>query len=411
MTTWASQEQKSATMRICLVSREFPPDTHTGGIGTYTQKTSAAMARLGHETHVVTAAAKPAADYQENGVYVHRIQEPDDRGPLPFSVAHTRAVAAAIARIPGDLDIVQACEWNGEAFWYTTSTHRGTKLVTRLATPHFVVERLNESAQPRRLRRGMVTRTLERVQTLRSDGIISPTRALARIVCDGWHIAPERVTVVPTGASLNQSAAALDAPLPDSLRGESYLLYFGRLERRKGVHILGAALPAVFARYPDLKAVFVGEDLAADGQPMAEVIRQLATPYADRLIFLPRMAQGDLFPIIRAARLVTLPSLWENLANTCLEAMQLARPVIATWGCGFEEVIEDNVNGYLATPGDASALATRIQDALADEAAAERIGQAAQSRALEFSVDAMAARLADYYERLIAAGDRNRVSA
>ena len=398
-------------MRICLVSREFPPDTHTGGIGTYTYKTSAALARLGHETHVVTAAPRPAAHYQEQGVSIHRIQEPAERGPLPYSVAHTRAVAAAIARIPGDLDIVQACEWNGEAFWYTTSTHRNTKLVTRLATPHFVVERLNESSQPRGLRRGVVTRTLERVQTLRSDGIISPTRALANIVCDGWHIAPERVTVVPTGASLNQTAAALDAPLPDILQGQHYLLYFGRLERRKGVHILGAALPTVLERYPDLKAVFVGEDLAADGQPMADLIRQRAAPYADRLIFLPRMAQGDLFPIIRAARLVALPSLWENLANTCLEAMQLARPVIATWGCGFEEVIEDNVSGYLTTPDDAPALAARILAALADPVAAERIGQSAQRRAQEFSVDAMAARLADYYERLIAAGDRSRVSA
>jgi glycosyltransferase involved in cell wall biosynthesis len=411
MVAWASQEQKIASMRICLVSREFPPYTLTGGIGAYTHKTVAALARLGHETHVVTAAAMPPADYEENGVSIHRIQEPDERGPLPFSVAHTRAVASAIARIPGDLDIVQACEWNGEAFWYTTSTHRRTKLVTRLATPHFVVERLNESSQPRGLRRGVVTRTLERVQTLRSDGIISPTRALASIVCDGWHIAPERVTVVPTGASLNQSAAALDAQLPGALQGERYLLYFGRLERRKGVHILGAALPTVLAHHPDLKVVFIGEDLAADGQPMAELIRQLATPYADRLTFLPRMAQGDLFPIIRAARLVTLPSLWENLANTCLEAMQLARPVIATWGCGFEEVIEDNVSGYLATPGDAPALAARILDALADEAAAERIGQAAQRRAQEFSVDAMAARLANYYERLIAAGDRSAVSA
>jgi len=62
-------------------------------------------------------------------------------------------------------------------------------------------------------------------------------------------------------------------------------------------------------------------------------------------------------------------------------------------------------------PDDAPALAARILDALADPAAAERIGQAAQRRAQEFSVDAMSARLADYYERLIAAGDRSRVSA
>ncbi len=397
-------------MRICLVSREYPPMTLTGGIGAYTSKTSAALARLGHEVHVVTASQQPAAEYAENGVFVHRLCEAGDRrGLLPDSLAHARAVAAAIARLPGRLDIVQACEWAGEAFWYACAPQRQARLVTRLATPHFLVERLNDAhaAAPQRiLRRGMVTRTMERVQTRRSDGIISPTRALAQIVCERWGIAPERVTVVPTGANLGQTAASLDAPVPQALRGEQYLLYFGRLERRKGVHVLGAALPAVFAAHPTLKAVFVGEDLTFEGQPMADVIRGLAAPYADRLIFLPRMSQQELFPIIRAARLVVLPSLWENLANTCLEAMQLGRPVIATWGCGFEEVIEDGVSGFLTQPGDAASLTAGIQTALADEVRAERVGQAAGQRAQEFSIDAMATRLADYYSQLLLAGDR-----
>lgn len=398
-------------MRICLVSREYPPETHTGGIGTYTYKTAAALARLGHEAHVVTASQQPAADYTENGVYVHRICEAGGRGllrPLPDSLAHAQAVAATIARIPGRLDIVQACEWAGEAFWYACAPQRRARLVTRLATPHFLVERLNDAAPQRLLRRGVVTRTIERVQTRRSDGIISPTRALAQIVCEGWGIAPERVTVVPTGANLGQTAASLDAPIPQALRGIDYLLYFGRLERRKGVHTLGAALPAVFAAHPTLKAVFVGEDLTYEGQPMADVIRSLAAPYAERLIFLPRMPQQELFPIIRSARLVALPSLWENLANTCLEAMQLGRPVVATWGCGFEEVIEDGVSGYLTAPGDVESLTAGLLTALADKAGAERVGQAAERRAQEFSVDAMVARLADYYSRLIVAGDRRK---
>ncbi len=394
-------------MRICLVSREYPPETLTGGIGAYTHKTAAALVRLGHETHVVTSAPLPAAEYIENGVVVHRMCELAGQSLMPDSLAHARAVAGAIARIPGRLDIVQACEWAGEAFWYASALRRRAPLVTRLATPHFVVERLNAAAPPRLLRRGLVTRTIERVQAHRSDGIISPTRALAKIVCDGWHFAPERVTVVPTGASLGQGAISPEASLPEALRGSDYLLYFGRLERRKGVHVLGAALPAVLAAHPTLSAVFVGEDLSFGGQPMAEVIRGLAAPYADRLIFLPRMSQSALFPIIRAARLVVLPSLWENLANTCLEAMQLGRPVVATWGCGFEEVIEDGVSGFLTAPDDAAALSARMLDALADGAAAERVGLAAERRAQEFSVDAMAARLAEYYQQLIQLGGRS----
>jgi glycogen(starch) synthase len=397
-------------MRICLVSHEYPPVTLTGGIGAYTYKASAALARLGHEVHVVTASEQPAAEYTEDGVYVHRMCETGDRRgllhPLPDSLAHAQAVAATIARIPGRLDIVQACEWAGEAFWYACAPQRQARLVTRLATPHYLVERLNDAAPQRLLRRGVVTRTIERVQTRRSDGIISPTRALAQIVCEGWRIAPERVTVVPTGANLGQTAASLDAPVPQALRDEQYLLYFGRLERRKGVHVLGAALPAVFAAHPTLKAVFVGEDLLFEGQPMADVIRGLAAPYADRLVFLPRMPQEEMFPIIRAARLVVLPSLWENLANTCLEAMQLGRPVIATRGCGFEEIIEDGVSGFLTTPGDVASLTAGVETALADEATAERVGQAAEQRAQEFSIDAMAERLANYYAHLLLAGDR-----
>jgi glycosyltransferase involved in cell wall biosynthesis len=384
-----------------MISRELPPETHTGGIGSYTYKTSAALARLGHEVHVITASRKPAADYQENGVSVHRIQEPDGRSLMPYSLAHTRAVNAAIQRIPGRLDIVQACEWGAEAFSYAIIPMRRTPLVTRLATPLFVVRRLNETAPRRGLRRGWITSAMERMQTVRSDGIISPTHALAKLVCAGWNIAPERVTVVPTGASLGVTASSAEAPLPEALRGAQYLLYFGRLERRKGVHILGAALPDILDAYPQLQAVFVGEDLMFEGQPMAEVIRSLCGRHTDRLIFLPRMAQSELFPIIRAARLVILPSLWENLANTCLEAMQLGRPVVATWGCGFEEVIEDGVSGFLTPPGDATALAARVRFALEDQAHAERIGQAAERRASEFSVDAMADRLVSYYQQLI----------
>lgn len=398
-------------MRICFVSREFPPETHTGGIGTYTYKTSMALARLGQEAHVVTAAYKPAADYEDHGVFIHRIEEPGAQGRALRSVAHARAVADAIARIPGRLDIVQACEWGGEAFWYAMAPSRRAPLVTRLATPLFMVQRLNEAEPKRLLRNGWVTNTVERLQTLRSDGIISPTGALAKIVCDEWKIAPERVTVVPTGASLGAATQLADGALPEALRAGDYLLYFGRLERRKGVHILGAALPPVLEAHPTLKAVFVGEDLLYDGRPMADVIRELNPRHANRLIFLPRMAQRELFPIIRGARLVVLPSLWENLANTCLEAMQLGRPVVATWGCGFEEVIEDGVSGYLAQPGDAEALATRILAALADSATAEQVGEAARRRAAEFSIDAMAAHLVDYYHHLLDSGSRRNVSA
>jgi glycogen(starch) synthase len=386
-------------MRICLISREYPPETHIGGIASYTHKTAAALARLGHEVHVVTAAWKPGAEYEENGVQVHRFQEPRVKPREVQALAHARLVAKTIAAIPGRFDIIQACEWGGEAFWYALAPRRRTPLVTRLATPLFLVERLNQNSQYGL--RGLVFRLMERLQTRRSAGIISPTRALADIVCQGWHIAPERVTVVPTGMDPAPVQANSDGPLPDVLQGIDYLLYFGRLEERKGVQVLGAALPAVLSAHPHLKAVFVGDDLSYRGGSMREAIRAMNPEHADRLIFLDRLPQKALFPIIKAARLVVLPSLWENLANTCLEAMQLSRPVVATRRCGFEEVIEDGSSGFLVEPGDAPGLASTLLNTLADPALLERVGQGARRRVEEFGIDAMAARLADYHQQLL----------
>ena len=383
-------------MRICLISREYPPETHIGGIASYTYKTASALARLGHEVHVVTAAWKPGADYEENGVQVHRFEEPRVKPRELQALAHARMVAKTIARIPGRFDLVQACEWGGEAFWYALKLGRRAPLVTRLATPLFLVEQLNQHAQYGA--RGWVFRLMERWQTKRSDGIISPTRALADIVCRGWHIAPERVTVVPTGMDPAPVQANAGGPLPDALAGLEYVLYFGRLEERKGVQVLGQALPAVLSAHPNLKAVFVGDDLSYRGGSMREAIRAMNAGNSERLIFLNRLPQKELFPIIKAARLVALPSLWENLANTCLEAMQLSRPVVATRGCGFEEVIEDGVSGFLVEPGDAEGLADAMLAALADPALLERVSQGALRRVGEFGIDAMAARLADYYE-------------
>lgn len=383
-----------------MVSREFPPETHLGGIGTYTYKTSTALARLGHDVHVVTSARKPAAVYGDQGVTVHRFEEPDAPRYVPSSLAHAVAVAATVAAIAEEFDVVQACEWGAEAFWYALRPGRRPPLVTRLATPLFVVEQLNDVATRRGPRAGLVTRRIERAQTRRSDGIISPTRALARIVSEAWRIAPERITIVPTGSAGAGILANADGPLPEALQGHPYVLYFGRLERRKGVHILGEALPAVLDAHPTLRAVFVGEDVTFEGRPFADLVRAHNARHEERLVFLPRLPQRELFPIIRGAHLVVLPSLWENLANTCLEAMQLGRAVVATWGCGFEEVIEDGVSGALVPPGDAEKLGACMLDLLADDARLERIGEAAARRAAEFGLDAMAARLADYYTTL-----------
>lgn len=218
---------------------------------------------------------------------------------------------------------------------------------------------------------------------------------LADEVSQRWRLSPGAVTIVPTGI---QTPRADAARLPASLRGLDYVLYFGRLERRKGVDTWIEALPTVLKSHPEIHAVFVGEDLGMQGRPFADIARERCGDQWARLHFLPAATQNHLFPIVAGASLVVMPSRFESLANACLEAMVLGRTVVATEGTGLAEMITNSVDGFLVAPGDFTALAQKVDKALDDPALLARIGRAAQRRAADFDLDLMVERLVGVYE-------------
>src|SRR5258708_3234715 len=241
-------------MRIALVSREFPPGSRSGGIGTYTEKTARALSRLGQEVHVFTEGDPNTQGSPARPVRMHFLPEiqarPDEQRVMRRSLAVARALWTS-----GPFDVVQASEWDAEAVAYALRPR--SVLVTRLATPAYVVNRLNGMSRRARVRTAVVGR-LERLQARLSDQVISPSRALADIVTRDLRLNPPSVKVVPTGIEIPTAGAA--SP-PRGLAGKLYLLYFGRLVRRMGLKALIDTLPAVLERDRDITAAFAGPDL------------------------------------------------------------------------------------------------------------------------------------------------------
>ncbi|NJQ98990.1 MAG: glycosyltransferase family 4 protein, partial [Hydrococcus sp. CSU_1_8] len=103
---------------------------------------------------------------------------------------------------------------------------------------------------------------------------------------------------------------------------------------------LSASTSQVLKTYPDLYAVFVGLDLPSKLAPsMKEYALSLAAEDRDRLVFLSQLPHNQLYPVIKGARLVVLPSLVDNLPNTLMESMALGKPVIGTIGASFDEML------------------------------------------------------------------------
>ncbi|MEM9906890.1 MAG: glycosyltransferase, partial [Cyanobacteria bacterium P01_D01_bin.44] len=99
--------------------------------------------------------------------------------------------------------------------------------------------------------------------------------------------------------------------------------------------------------------------IAGDGT-LRESLQQLAKDLevSDQVAFLGW--RRDIPDLLTLADALVLSSAWEGMPNVLMEALSLARPVVATNVGGVPEVVQDWDSGFLVPPGDANALAQKM---------------------------------------------------
>jgi glycosyltransferase involved in cell wall biosynthesis len=90
--------------------------------------------------------------------------------------------------------------------------------------------------------------------------------------------------------------------------------------------------------------------------------------------------RGAVDPYLAALDLFVLPSAWEALPLSLLEAMSCALPILATAVGGTQQAVEDGVTGRVVQPGDEAALASALRDLLSDPLALAAMGEAGAKR-------------------------------
>jgi glycosyltransferase involved in cell wall biosynthesis len=189
--------------------------------------------------------------------------------------------------------------------------------------------------------------------------------------------------VVHLPVDLDPAVAA--APWPEPT-GAPMVGFVGRLEPRKGVHELLAAVPDVLGARSDVRFVLIGDDPYA-GSP-AYTTALLADAAALGVIHVP---WHDNAPgLMRHLDLLVLPSHEEPFGTVLAEAMAVGTPVVATAVDGLAEVVDDGVSGLLVPPGSPAALAEAILAALTRR---DELGAAAARRARRWSTPAYVDRI------------------
>jgi glycosyltransferase involved in cell wall biosynthesis len=173
------------------------------------------------------------------------------------------------------------------------------------------------------------------------------------------------------------------------------------LRRMKGHATLVDALPRILQDAPDVKCLFVGGAFVKEPAYEAELREYVrARGLAEHVIFTG--FRQDVPELVSLFDVFVLPSLWEGLPSSILEAMALKKPVVATPVGGIPELVEPRVTGLLIPPNDPTALAEAVLTVLNDPARAAQMGQAGYDRIrTHFTLASVVTRTEAVYDHLL----------
>ena len=219
---------------------------------------------------------------------------------------------------------------------------------------------------------------------------------------------PEQLVAIPNGVPASRAygvRARADVRAELGLTDEVAVVSTGRLAEQKGLEHL---LRAVSLLGTDRARVRVL--LAGDG-PLLEPLTHLAADLGvlDTVRFLG--FRSDIGDLLSAADIVVLPSLWEGLSVSLLEAMAAGRAVVTTSIGSNREVTRDGAVVSLVPPKDPAALATAVRELVDDPARREELGRLArQEQRSRYTMSRMLTSYLEEYERLLRRGATTAVA-
>ncbi len=380
-------------LRVCIISREYPPDTGFGGNGTFAKHLAYGLVSLGHQVTVITLAKVRARSYTEDNIEVYRVEPYFDEHTLNLidcAMPYTKYVINTSAALwekfielhsKQPFDVIDTPELLAEGFYPAIT--KVAPLVIRLYTPHskFIAEAFHN-----------VTATfdhqfvamVERIAMINADAITSPSKDLAQFVASDLCMPVERIKIVRNPIDIDFCSPRGSQALAKG--DELKVLFVGRLEARKGIHYLVEAWKDIVLAVPNAHLYIIGDDTnTARGQTsvLAELKKYIAKHrIKDSITFIDRVPLMELPAYYRSADVCVVPSLYDNSPYTCLEAMSCGRAVIGTSSGGTAEYMVDGESGIIVPPKDAHSLTNAIINLLQDSKERTRLGDNARSRVI-----------------------------
>ena len=348
-------------MNICMVTSEFPPDL--GGRSTYVYNLSKGLMERGHNVTIIARGIWKRTYREEiDGIPVYRVRF------IPFYPSlfylHRFFLNKLFKKLESKFDLIHV---HGTLMPVARTalpvifTSHGTvkKDLDNMPTKsfHFLVVKL--------LRKQLFNLEKEIVEN--ADVITAVSHSCAKEL-KGDHTINKEITVINNGVDTNLFIPS------ENKKEEDYILYTGRLETRKGLIDFIESAKYVGREHADIKFVLTGKGTIK--KYLERKINELGLK--NNFYFAGFVSRSELLEYYQNATVYVLPSYYEGLPTTLLEAMSCGVPSIATDVEGSSELIKDGENGLLVPPRDPERLAEAMMKLLDDEELRKKLGDNAR---------------------------------
>lgn len=387
-------------MNILFVSTDYPKRGRpTTGFPNYLYRVSLALVQLGHKPIILAAGewddyrVEQGIEIWTVGVRIYRNYKSPAWNYVLYALRTGYSLNSKIKDLlkQTDIDIIQFTSLYGIALFY----HENVPSVLRLSSYARTAFSSYQTYSPTTVK---LIAFIEKLSSKKCNAIFSPSKNNAIAFGNDCH----RSVKVIESPFLND-VKEYDYEYFDSyLKEKKYVLFFGTLYAEKGILVIAEILGKFLEDNPDYFFVFIGNAGSICGQSPIQILHEKAGKNADRIIISNALGHRQLYPVIRNADFVVLPSLMENLSNACIEAMFFERVVIGTDGASFEQLIVHGKNGLLCRIGDAQDLLDKMQTAVSmSEADKLKMGKWAKRRIDKLKPEKVVVKLVQLYTYVI----------
>jgi glycosyltransferase involved in cell wall biosynthesis len=397
-------------MNICLVSQEYPPETARGGIGTQTWNKARALARLGHNVHVLSCAAGPGPDLRtetDAGVTIHRMQPPGIEFPVyktpTYWLGYTWSVLRQLHRLMRTtaFHVIDFPEYGAEGFAYLLdrTPWNGVPVVVQFhGSLAMFVEHIGWPEKESEFHR--VGTWMEGIAIKRADALMACSASIADFTAGYYDLPRSMIDVIHCGVDA-EAFRPLSGKRADR---RPTVLFVGNIAANKGVLTVCEAVLRIRSKYRDVRLQILGE---GDKDLVREMQSRARNEMAEANIEVHGFIGRDRLPeFYQNADVFCSPSQYEAFGIVYIEAMACGCPVIASATGGTPEAVVDGHTGILVPPDDAGALEAALDRILGSAPLARHMGEAGRQRVEDyFAMDKYIRRVLAVYQKAI---DRSR---